>query len=72
MVLTEESWDNNSDIIDLLLIILEDQEEPEEFDAIINVIHAEFKDTLKRGEFLHSRILLDRLRNNETPVHLRA
>lgn len=62
MVITEESWDNSYDIIDVLLIILEEQEVQEDFEAILNVVHAEFKDTISRGEFHHSRLLLQRLR----------
>lgn len=62
MVITEESWDNSYDIIDVLLIILEDQEEKKDFEAILDVIHTEFKDSLTRGEFQHSKLLLQRLR----------
>ena len=62
MVITEENWDNSYDIIDVLLILLEDQEEKDDFEAILDVIHTEFKDSLTRGEFQHSRLLLQRLR----------
>jgi hypothetical protein len=49
LVITEESWDNTEDVIDVLLIILADQAHQADFEALLQVIQAEFKETLSRG-----------------------
>jgi HEAT repeat protein len=72
MVISEESWNNTEDIIDVLLIILEDQDNQSDFKAFMDVILAEFKDTLSRGEFKYSRLLLQRLRDKAPKFQYQA
>ncbi|MFC1815158.1 hypothetical protein ACFL0M_04280 [Thermodesulfobacteriota bacterium] len=51
MVQEEESWDITEDLIEVLLIILKSQAEPENFAAVLDFISVEVAQTIEREKF---------------------
>lgn len=62
MVISEESVDNTCDVIDVLMIVLQDLEDEQDFDALMKTLYSEFKKTLIAGNFRHAGRLLKILR----------
>ena len=56
MVVKEETQSGTEDVFDILWLILSTQDEPEDYEIILEFMKEEFKDTLTQGEF---RIALD-------------
>jgi hypothetical protein len=61
-VIKEESRNNVEDVLDILLIILVEQNQEEEFSAILEALKEEFKDSLAQGELRLALNTLKRLR----------
>jgi len=61
MVRGEEDREDREDTLDVLLIILDEQDGPEDFGAILDFLREEFRDTLEQGEFPCGLNLLERL-----------
>ena len=51
MVAEEERQNGTQDVLDVLEVILQTQNEPEDYSLILDFIKEEFKNTLARGEF---------------------
>lgn len=51
MVAEEERQNGTQDVLDVLEVILQAQDEPEDYSIILDFIKEEFKNTLARGEF---------------------
>lgn len=51
MVAEEERQNGTQDVLDVLEVILQTQNEPEDYSIILDFIKEEFKNTLARGEF---------------------
>jgi HEAT repeat protein len=58
----EESRNNVEDVLDILLIVLCDQNQEEEFSAILEALKEKFKDSLAQGELRSALNTLKRLR----------
>lgn len=58
MVEAEENWDAMSDVFDIFLVILDNQDTPAGFQSVVEHLEVEFRDTLVEREFDLSRKLL--------------
>lgn len=62
-VIGEESRNNVEDVLDILLIVLVDQNQKEEFSAILETLKEKFKDGLAQGELQSALNTLKRMRD---------
>jgi HEAT repeat protein len=62
MVSEEENWEGTEDVLDVLVVILEEQADPEDFDALLAFIAEEFQQVLEAGDFGLAVNLLRNLR----------
>lgn len=62
-VIEEESRNNVEDVLDILLIILIEQNQEEEFSAILEALKEKFQDSLVQGELRSALNTLKRLRD---------
>lgn len=62
LIKDEEHRNRSEDILDLLLIILEDEAEEEEFSSILELLAQEFENILRHGEFRLAVKILSHLR----------
>jgi len=63
LIIEEEKRNHTEDILDVLLILLEDEKEPEAFDSILKILVQEFEIILNHGEFYLALKLFDHLKN---------
>jgi hypothetical protein len=61
MVIKEENDAKTKDVLDLLLIILKEQHNEQEFSTILDFIKDEFKQSLIQGEFELAHLMLGRM-----------
>ena len=63
LIVEEEHRNRSEDVLDLLLIVLEDEAEEEEFGSILELLIQEFENILRHGEFQFAVKILDHLKN---------
>ena len=51
MIIKDERRNRTEDVLDVLLILLEDQDETDEFNGILEILNHEFETILRHGEF---------------------
>ena len=51
LIIEEEHRNRSEDVLDVLLIILEDEDDKEEFGSILELLVQEFENILRHGEF---------------------
>ena len=61
LIFEEEHRNRSEDVLDVLLIILEDEDEADEFGRILEILVQEFENILRHGEFQFALKLLDHL-----------
>lgn len=61
LVEEEESRDFDQDVFDVLLVILKEQRESEDFATVLDIIKESFKRTIAQGEFLYAAKFLTQL-----------
>ena len=61
LIFEEEHRNRSEDVLDVLLIILEDEDEADEFGRILELLVQEFENILRHGEFQFAVKLLDHL-----------
>lgn len=66
MVAAEENWEGTADVLDVLIVILEVQADPEDFGTILSYIEEEFQAVLEAGDFGLAVNLLRNLRRLRT------
>ncbi len=59
LVEEEESRDFDQDVFDVLLVILKEQQESEDFSTVLDIIKESFKRTVTQGEFLYAAKFLN-------------
>ena len=69
MVLDEENWDNAADVFDVLLVILQNETEQENFAAVLDFTLEEVIETIEQGEF---DLLLDLFQSLHKLLHKEA
>ena len=62
LIIEEEHRNRSEDVLDVLLIILEDETEEEEFGRILELLVQEFENILRHGEFQLAVKILDHLK----------
>ncbi|MBS3759540.1 MAG: HEAT repeat domain-containing protein [Desulfobacterales bacterium] len=62
LVEEEENRDFDQDVFDVLLVILKEQRESEDFATVLDIIKESFKRTIAQGEFLYAAKFLAQLR----------
>ena len=62
LIIEEEHRNRSDDVLDVLLIILEDEAEEEEFGSILELLVQEFENILRHGEFQFAVKILDHLK----------
>ena len=61
MVAEEEARDFDEDVLDVLLVILKEQQESEDFSRVLDIIKESFKRTIAQGEFHYAEKFLTQL-----------
>ena len=64
MVTEEERQNGTQDVLDVLEVILQAQNEPEDYSIILDFIKEEFKNTLARGEFRTALSFIENLQKS--------